>query len=100
MLSGELVVKGRTPFGDRVGEAIATEALTMFDDPTDYNSLSASAFDGEGLSRRRVPLISEGVCKFLHDAAVPVVSGCRRPALLGPCAARQPRSPLAVGRPW
>ena len=35
MLSGELVVKGRTPFGDRVGEAIATEALTMFDDPTD-----------------------------------------------------------------
>ena len=46
MLSGELVVKGHF-FGDRVGEAIATEALTMFDDPTDPDSLSASAFDGE-----------------------------------------------------
>ena len=69
MLSGELVVKGRTPFGDRVGEAIATEALTMFDDPTDPDSLSASAFDGEGLACRRVPLISEGVLQgFLHDA--------------------------------
>jgi PmbA protein len=41
----------------------------MFDDPTDPDSLSASAFDGEGLACRRVPLISEGVLQgFLHDA--------------------------------
>ena len=69
MLSGERVVKGRTPFGDRVEEAIAASALTMFDDPTDPESLSASAFDGEGLACRRVPLITDGVLQgFLHDS--------------------------------
>jgi PmbA protein len=68
MLSGERVVKGRTPFADRVGEAIAAEALTMFDDPTDPASLAAAAFDGEGLACRRVPLLAEGVLQgFLHD---------------------------------
>ena len=102
MLSGELVVKGRTPFGDRVGEAIATEALTMFDDPTDPDSLSASAFDGEGLACRRVPLISEGVLQdSFTTLAVPVVSGCRRPALLsGPCAARPAPVTARCRSPW
>ncbi|MEM9200359.1 MAG: TldD/PmbA family protein [Actinomycetota bacterium] len=69
MLSGERVVKGRTPFGDRVGQAIATPSLTMLDDPIDPDSLSASAFDGEGLACRRVPLITDGVLDgFLHDS--------------------------------
>ena len=64
----------------------------MFDDPTDPDSLSASAFDGEGLACRRVPLISEGVLQdSFTTLAVPVVSGCRRPALLsGPCGTPSP----------
>ena len=69
MLSGERVVKGRSPFGDRVGEAVAMTGLTLFDDPIDPESLSASAFDGEGLACRRVPLITDGVLDgFLHDS--------------------------------
>ncbi len=68
MLSGERVVKGRTPFAERVGDLIAAELLTMFDDPTDPGSLAAAAFDGEGLACRRVPLITDGVLDgFLHD---------------------------------
>ena len=68
MLSGERVVKGRTPFGERVGEQIAGELLTMFDDATDAESLAAAANDGEGLACRRVPLITAGVLDgFLHD---------------------------------
>ena len=68
MLSGERVVKGRTPFADRVDDIIAAELLTMFDDPTDPSSLAAAAFDGEGLACRRVPLISAGrLDGFLHD---------------------------------
>jgi PmbA protein len=68
MLSGERVVKGRTPFADRVGDPVAAELLTMYDDPTDASSLAAAAIDGEGLACRKVPLISKGVLDgFLHD---------------------------------
>jgi len=69
MLSGERVVKGRTPFADRVGEQIAAAGLTFADDPIDPESLSASSFDGEGIACRRVPLITGGVLNgFLHDS--------------------------------
>ncbi len=69
MLSGERVVKGRTPFGDRLGSPVAAPTLTMFDEPTDPRSLGASAIDGEGLACRRVPLVSAGVLDgFLHDS--------------------------------
>jgi PmbA protein len=68
MLSGERVVKGRSPFAERVGDQISSELLTMFDDATDAASLAAAAFDGEGLACRRVPLISAGrLDGFLHD---------------------------------
>lgn len=68
MLSGERVVKGRTPFAERVDDQIASELLTMFDDATDSASLAAAAFDGEGLACRRVPLITAGrLDGFLHD---------------------------------
>lgn len=69
MLSGERVVKGRTPFADRVGHDIAAAAVTLFDDPTAATSLGAAATDGEGLACRPVPLITSGVLEgFLHDS--------------------------------
>lgn len=69
MLSGERVMKGRTPFAERVGDAVASAALGLFDDPTDPTSLGSSAIDGEGLACRRVPLITDGVLEgFLHDS--------------------------------
>ncbi|MDG2028001.1 MAG: TldD/PmbA family protein [Acidimicrobiales bacterium] len=68
MLSGERVVKGRSAFADRVGDEVAATGLSMADDPTDVESLSAAATDGEGLACRRVPLIEDGVLHgFLHD---------------------------------
>jgi PmbA protein len=76
MLAGDRVVKGRTPFADRIGQQIAATLLTMFDDPTDAASLGASATDGEGLACRRVPLVSNGVLDgFLHDCHTARVSG-------------------------
>lgn len=67
-LTGEAVLKGRSPFADRVGERIASPLLTLHDDPTDPRSLGADTHDGEGLATRRVPLIEEGVLQgFLHN---------------------------------
>jgi PmbA protein len=67
-LNGESVLKGRSPFADRVGEAIASPLVTLVDDPTDPESLGADAHDGEGLATRRIPLIEGGVLRgFLHN---------------------------------
>ncbi|MDH5237549.1 MAG: TldD/PmbA family protein [Acidimicrobiia bacterium] len=68
MLSGDRVAKGRTPFGDRMGELVASPLLSLKDDPTDVRSFAADAFDGEGLASRATPLITAGVLTgFLHD---------------------------------
>jgi PmbA protein len=67
-LNGESVLKGRSPFADRVGEAIASPLVTLVDDPTDPESLGADSHDGEGLATRRIPLIEAGVLGgFLHN---------------------------------
>lgn len=65
-LNGESVLKGRSLFADRVGDAVASPAFTLVDDPTDPSAL-ASTYDGEGLASRRTPLIQDGVLQgFLH----------------------------------
>ena len=68
-LTGDRVLKGRSPFVDRVGETVATPLLTFVDDATDPESLGAESHDGEGLACRRVPLVEDGVLQgFLHDS--------------------------------
>jgi len=67
-LSGDRVQRGRSPFADRLGEAIASPVLTLADDPTDARSMAADSHDGEGLACRRNPLIVDGVLdRFLYD---------------------------------
>lgn len=69
MLNGESVLKGRSPFADRVGEEVAAAFVTLVDDPTNPLAFSASMFDGEGLASRGTPLIEDGVLRgFLHNA--------------------------------
>lgn len=69
MLSGDAVVRGRSPFADRVGESIAASTITLYDDPTNPAAPTASGVDGEGLACRRVPLIeSGGLTGFLHNS--------------------------------
>jgi PmbA protein len=66
--SGSEVLKGRSFLADRVGERIAPEGFTLFDDPTDPMWLGASVFDAEGLATRRNAMVVDGVVAgFLHD---------------------------------
>jgi PmbA protein len=68
-LTGERVLKGRSPFADRVGEPSPRPLLTLVDDPTDPRSLGADPFDGEGLATRRNVLVAGGVLQgFLHNS--------------------------------
>ena len=69
-LDGESVLKGRSPFAERVGEQIASPLITLVDDPTDPVSLGADSHDGEGLATRRIVLIEDGVLQgFLQNTA-------------------------------
>ncbi len=68
-LTGGRIVKGRSPFIDRVGEVVASPLLTLSDEPLDRQSLGATSFDGEGLACRPLPLITGGVLDgYLFDA--------------------------------
>ncbi|MBA2282808.1 MAG: TldD/PmbA family protein [Acidimicrobiia bacterium] len=68
-LCGEPVTKGRSPFADREGDAIAAPVLTLVDDPTDHRSLGAESHDGEGLATRRNVLLDAGRLQgFLLDS--------------------------------
>jgi len=66
--NGEAVLKGRSLFGGRLGEAVASPLLTLVEDPTDPAASGASGCDAEGLASRRTPLIEAGVLRsFLYD---------------------------------
>ena len=68
-LSGDVVVRGRSLFAERVGEQIASPLLTLVDDPTDSRSFGADSYDGEGLACRPNVLIEAGVLQgFLHNS--------------------------------
>jgi PmbA protein len=67
-LSGEAVVKGRSFFAGRIGEAIAAGGITLVEDPTDARAYGASSHDGEGLACRRNVLIGGGILQmFVYD---------------------------------
>ncbi len=69
MLCADSVLKGRSPFADRVGEQIASPLVTFVDDPTRSESIAADERDGEGLACRPNPLVVGGVLQgFLHDS--------------------------------
>jgi PmbA protein len=67
-LSGESVLKGRSMFTGRVGEAVAAPLVTLVDDPTDAGARGASTHDGEGVPTRRTVLVADGrLDGFLHN---------------------------------
>jgi PmbA protein len=68
-LNGESVVKGRSLFANRIGEAVANPLLTLVDDPTNPLAYTATDIDGEGLAARRNALIQDGVLqKFVQSS--------------------------------
>ena len=67
-LDGESVVKGRSLFRDRLGEPVASELVTLVDDPTNPDAYTATEVDGEGLAARRNVLIESGTLRqFVHN---------------------------------
>ncbi len=67
-LSGEAVLKGRSLFANRVGQQVASPAVTLVDDPTTPDAYGAAAYDAEGLACRRNVLVDGGHLRgFLYN---------------------------------
>jgi PmbA protein len=68
-LSASSVIKGRSLFAGREGEAVAVPFLSLVDDPTEPQAWGAGRYDAEGLASRRNVLIENGVLQgFLHNS--------------------------------
>ena len=93
-LSGEAVLKGRSLFANREGEAVAAAVVSLASDPTDAGAFGAGTHDGEGLARRTVPLIEAGSLQgFLYDT----YSGRRSGRASTGSASRSYSTPPVVG---
>jgi PmbA protein len=67
-LGADAVQRGRSPFAERLGEEVAGEALVLHDDGLHPDGLVSAPLDGEGVPRRRTPLIEGGRLRsFLYD---------------------------------
>lgn len=68
MFSGEAVIKKITLLDGKIGQKIASDKITIVDDPLNENAYVQHPFDDEGVSCYRKEIISQGVFKtFLHN---------------------------------
>ena len=69
MLNGKTVMEGKSRLADKLGQKVASEQITLIDDPTLADGLQSRPFDSEGTPARPVTLIENGVLKsFLHNS--------------------------------
>lgn len=68
-VSGKTLAEGRSRLEGKLGEKIASELLTIVDDPTLPEGLGSRPFDAEGTPAKRVTILEEGVLRsFLHNS--------------------------------
>lgn len=62
------VQRNQSAFKDMIGEKVASENVTIFDDGLFQGGLRTWAFDGEGVPRQKTTLVKKGVLRnFLYD---------------------------------
>jgi len=67
-IKADNVQRGQSPFKDKIGEKVASENLTIYDDGLFESGLRTSIFDGEGVPHQKTPVIEKGVLRnFLYD---------------------------------
>lgn len=67
-LSAGAVQRGRSPFAGQVGQEVADEALSLYDDGLDPEGFASAPFDAEGVPRRRTALVEAKTLRtYLYD---------------------------------
>ena len=67
-IRADSVQRGQSPFKGRIGEKVASENLTIYDDGLFVGGLRTGVFDGEGVPHQKTPIIEKGILRnFLYD---------------------------------
>ncbi len=78
IFSGKVAQEGKSLLKDRIGETIASSAVTLLDDPLNIAGFGARPFDDEGCPARSLELIADGVFQgFLHNSETARKAGTR-----------------------
>jgi len=68
-LGADAVQRGRSPFAERLGDAVAAEAFVLRDDGLEPEGFATAPIDSEGTPRQRTALIEAGELRaFLYDS--------------------------------
>ncbi len=77
-INSDTVQKKSSHFAGKIGEQVASDLLTVEDDATKVEGLSASSFDREGVPHRRNIVIEKGILKkFLYNTYTARKDGVR-----------------------
>ncbi|TFF96748.1 TldD/PmbA family protein [Candidatus Thorarchaeota archaeon] len=67
--SGEIVNRKSSPWTDKIGDRVASESLTVFDNGLSERGLSSALVDDEGTPMQKKTVISEGILEsYLYDS--------------------------------
>jgi len=67
-IKADSVQRNQSPFKGKIGEQVASENLTIYDDGLYPTGLRTAVFDGEGVPHQKTPVIEKGELKnFLYD---------------------------------
>jgi PmbA protein len=67
-IRADSVQRGQSPFKGKIGEKVASDNLTIYDDGLFAGGLRTGAFDGEGVPHQKTLVIEKGVLRnFLYD---------------------------------
>jgi len=74
--NGKAVFEGASPLKDKLGEQVFDKNLSLWDDATIAYGVGSYPFDDEGVSGRRLPLVTNGVVtNFLYDLQTAALAG-------------------------
>jgi PmbA protein len=75
-LNGKVVLEGASPLGDRLGETVFDERLSLYDDGRIDYAVPTAPCDDEGVATRRTALIEKGVVRaFYYDLQTAGLAG-------------------------
>ena len=78
LFSAENVLKGKSLFAGKTGQQVASDAVTIVDDPRLAGGMRSAPFDGEGVATRRRVLVDRGTLSgYLHSLKTASKSGTR-----------------------
>ena len=84
IFNAERVQKNLSSMKDKIGEKIASDAVTLMDNPHLKEALASSSFDAEGIATVNKAIIEKGVLKtYFHNLKTANIDGVKSTGKIG-----------------